>query len=169
MKKFVFAAMIALSATAFAQDTDLVLEGERWLAEHTTFVCEDGNTKALEVPTQFQSYDVQFNRLTTDYSLSNILVKANFTENGVACRYSAFLLGDKALWTVKLVDSKAYSANAAADCEAGKAVIDEALAFNEYKYLHGRAAIYVKADNAQAACGSDRIGVHFQARGIIKK
>lgn len=168
--KLLLAALLMLSAlSAMAQESDLVLPGERWLAQHTHFVCEDGNTTAMQAPAELEQFNVLFGRLTTDYSLDNVLVKARFEQNGAECRYSALLFADNAAFTAALVDSKAYAVNGASDCSEGKAAIDSVLNFNSYKYLHGRAAIYFKASNAQAACGdhSDVIGIHFQAKGKI--
>lgn len=170
MMKTILAALMTLSMTsAFAQDSDLILADERWLAEFTTFVCEDGNAKALQAPAELEKFSVQFGRLTTDFSLDNVLIKAVFIENNVECKYSAIMFADNAAWTISLVDSKAYSVNGTVGCEAGKAALDSVLSFNPYKYLHGRAAIYVAAENAQTACGvdADSIGIHFQARGRL--
>jgi len=168
MKKMIFGAFLALTITsAFAQDSDLVLNDERWLAEFTTYVCEDGNVEARQVPNELALFNVQFGRLTTDFSLDNVLIKATFTENGQECRYSAMMFADNAAWTIGLVDSKAYSVNGTTDCAEGKNALDSILEFNSYKYLHGRAAIFVNSENAEASCGSDKIGIHFQARGRI--
>jgi len=169
MKKFVAALFAVLSLTSFAQDTDLTLPGERWLAVYTTDVCADGNTRATEAPAHLSALNVVFTTLTTDQSLDNVLLKATFQDNGVECRYSALLLADNAENTISLVNSKAFSGAGAADCVAGKAVVDATLMKNTYKYLHGRAAIYVAAANAEMACGagSETIGLHFQARGRI--
>ena len=166
MKKMILAALFAVTALSntFAQSADLVLDGERWLAKWTAYVCDDGHTQATEVPAELAEYNVEFNHLGADYSLDNIIVKASYEENGVACSYSAILFADNAAWTVELVESRGLPVN---DCANGKAVIDSVLEFNSYKYLHGRAAIFVPFSNAEKACndGSGKIGIHFQVYG----
>lgn len=172
MKKSVLVSLLMTLAfsNAFAADSDLTLPGERWLAEFTAYVCEDGNTKTASVPADFAAYNVQLGRTTTDMSLDNLLVKGTFEQDGVTCNYSALLFADNAKWTAQLVDSKAYAAAGGSDCAQGKAFLDGALKFNTYKYLHGRAAIYVPATDAAAQCGgtATTIGLHFQVRGKIQ-
>lgn len=171
MKKVILASMLALSfSQAFANDGDLTLPGERWLAKFTAFVCGDGNTQTASVPAEFAAKKVVFGRATTDYSLDNLLIKATFEENGAVCNYSALLFADNAAWTVKLVDSKAFSAANESSCVEGKAFLDAALADNAYKYLHGRAAIFVPTTDAAAQCGEGNttVGLHFQVSGKIQ-
>lgn len=170
MKKIILvSAFAALSlTTAIANDGDLTMPGERWNSKFTAFVCGDGNVQAAAVPTDFAAYDIQLGRLTTDMSLDNFLLRATFVENGVSCRYSAILLADNAAWTIKLVDSKAFSAEGTS-CASGKEVIDAALADNSYKYLHGRAAIFAPVAGAEASCGAGAttVGLHFQVTGKL--
>lgn len=171
MKSIFAALVIALSFSAASANTDLVLpEQERWLAEFTAYVCEDGNTQTASVPEEFAAFNVKLGRTTTDYSLDNLLVKGTFEQDGATCNYSALLFADNAAWNVKLVDSKAYASAGTSDCAAGKAMLDSKLAFNDYKYLHGRAAIFVPAKDAALQCGTgaETIGLHFQVRGRIK-
>lgn len=172
MKKTILVSLLtALSfSNAFAAETDLTLPGERWLAKFSAYVCEDGNTPTSSIPEQFAAINTAFGRATTDMSLDNILLKATFDEAGVSCNYSALIFADNAAWTATLVDSKAYAPNGGADCSQGKAVLDAALKFNNYKYLHGRAAIYVPAKDAALQCGAgaSTIGLHFQVQGKIK-
>lgn len=172
MKKSVFAALLmTLAFSSSFANTDLVLpEEERWLAEFTAYVCEDGNTQTASVPEEFAAFNVKLGRTTTDYTLDNLLVKGTFEQDGATCNYSVLLLADNAAWNVKLVDSKAYAPNGGSDCAAGKAMLDSKFAFNNYKYLHGRAAIFVPATDAALQCGTgaDSIGLHFQVRGRIK-
>ena len=164
----ILVAAFALSAvsSAFA-NTDLALENERWYGKFTAYVCNDGNTQAAEVPAEFAGYNVEFGHIGTDYSLDNFIMKATFTENGTECSYSAFLTADNAAWTIALTESRAFAVNGNGTCEEGKAVIDQVLTFNNYKYLHGRAAIYSTFSNADVACadGSGKIGLHFQVLG----
>lgn len=170
MKKFIFAALLSVlsvSCAFAAQNTDLVLENERWYGKFTAYVCDDGNTQALEVPAEFADYNVTFAHIGTDYSLDNFVMTATFEENGTKCNYSALLLADNAAWTIALTESKAYATEGTGSCGAGQAMIDEVLAFNNYKYLHGRAAIYFPFSNSITACvdGSGKIGLHFQVLG----
>jgi hypothetical protein len=172
MKKIIMAALLSALclATAFATEGDLTIPGERWNSKFTAYVCHDGNTQTNAVPAQFASRNVVFGKMTTDFSLDNYLLRATFEENGAVCNYSAILLADNAAWTIKLVESKAYSTNEAATCLEGKAALDAALNFNSYKYLHGRAALYVPATDASALCGADAttVGLHFQVTGRIQ-
>ncbi len=166
MKLLILAALF--SATAFAsQNTDLVLENERWYGKFTTYVCDDGNTQALEVPAEMADYNVEFGHIGTDYSLDNFILKGTFEENGTKCSYSAFLTADNAAWTIALSESRAFATEGTGTCANGQALIDDVLAFNNYKYLHGRAAIFVPFSNANTACldGSGKIGIHFQVLG----
>lgn len=173
MKKATFLSLLmTLSfSSAFAADSDLTLPGERWLAKFTAYVCEDGNTQTASVPAQFADINAVFGRATTDMSLDNLLIKATFDEAGVACNYSALVFADNAAWTATLVESKAYAPNGGADCAQGKAVLDAALKFNSYKYLHGRAAIFVPAADAAVQCSatSTTVGLHFQVQGKIQQ
>ena len=43
------------------------------------------------------------------------------------------------------------------------------LAFNNYKYLHGRAAVYIPVSDAALQCGAEAtsVGLHFQVTGKI--
>lgn len=167
MKKIIFALMLTLPMAQAHADQDLVLEGERWLAKFTGYVCDDGNTQA-STPAEIASKNILFTTASTDMSLDNILLKATFEENGSVCRYSAMLFADNAAWTIKLVDSKAYATSGTSDCAEGKAYLDNLLTFNTYKYLHGRAAIYVPVADAAQLCSSDKVGIHIQVTGRVK-
>jgi hypothetical protein len=165
MKKIILAIAFALSSTAFA-NTDLVLEGERWFGKWTAYVCDDGYTQATEVPAELAEYNVQFGHVGTTYNLNRFLIKATFEENGTKCSYSSFLDGDKTAWTIALDYSQAVATEGEGSCEQGKALVDQILAFNKYKYLHGRAAIYFDFSNSATACaGESKIGLHFQVQG----
>lgn len=156
--------------TAFASVGDLTLPDARWVGKFTAYVCDqNGNVKTEKAPTAFAEKDVVFGAIYTDYSLDNVLVKATFTEDGVACNYSALIFADNAGWTAALVDSKAYSPTAGSECLQGKTVIDAALKFNKYAYLHGRVAIFSAVPGSEVACGADakEVGLHFQATGKL--
>lgn len=172
MTKNIFAALLITVSisSAFAADSDLTLPNERWLSKFTAYVCEDGNTQTTSTPEQFAAFNVAFGKVSTDYSLDNYLLKATFDQDGATCSYSAIMLADNAAWTIKLVDSKAYATTGTSDCVAGKAFLDQTLAANTYKYLHGRAAIFVPAKDAAAQCGaqSTTVGLHFQVTGRVQ-
>lgn len=169
MKKFILGAALSLVTvtSAFAANTDLVLENERWFGKFTKYVCDDGNTEASEVPVELADYAVEFGHIGTDYSLDNFIIKATFVEDGSKCSYSAFLTADNAAWTIALDESRAFAVEGLSTCEAGKAQLDQVLAFNNYKYLHGRAALYMPSSNADVACGdaTGKVGIHFQVLG----
>lgn len=170
MKKIILTAAFALTAISSvfaAENTDLELENERWFGKFTAYVCNDGNTQASEAPSELADYQVEFGHIGTDYSLDNFIMKAVFVENGTKCSYSAFLTADNAAWTITLDQSKAFATEGSGTCSQGQALIDQVLAFNNYTYLHGRAAIYSTFSNADVACadGSGKIGIHFQVLG----
>lgn len=171
MKKIILASVFAALSftTAIANDGDLTMPGERWNSKFTAFVCGDGNIQASAVPTDFQSYEIEIGRMTTDMSLDNFLLRATFIENDVTCNYSAILLADNAAWTIKLVESKAFAVDGGSECLGGKAVIDSALADNKYIYLHGRAAIWAPVAGAELSCGATAttVGLHFQVTGKL--
>lgn len=161
---FVLATLTMTSAFA----NELTLPGERWLAKFTGYVCADGNTQTAAVPAAFAALNVNFGRMTTDYSLDNILLKGTFVDAGTVCNYSALLFADNAAWTLKLVESRAFSADGLS-CANGKAALDTLLAFNPYKYLHGRAAVFIPVQDAAAQCGTGAtaVGLHFQVQGRL--
>lgn len=170
MKKFVLMAALALLTAAFAgaNEGDLVLPGERWLGKFDKYICAAFGA-AVERPAAFEAFNVNFEQVTTDYSLDNVLLKASFEENGVYCRYSALLFADNAAFTIQLVESKAY-APAGGSCENGKALLDTALTFNEYLYYGHphNAAIMVSVPGATEVCGQDRVGVNFVLKGRLQ-
>lgn len=171
MKKIIMTGLFTalFLTTAIANDGDLTMPGERWNSKFTAFVCGDGNTQASETPIDFATYGIELGQMTTDISLDNFLLRATFVENNVTCKYSAILLADNAAWTIKLINSKAYAIDGDSQCLEGKAVIDSALADNQYKYLHGRAAIWAPVNGAEISCGasSNTVGLHFQVLGKL--
>ncbi|AHZ84128.1 hypothetical protein [Bdellovibrio bacteriovorus] len=166
MKKFVLALLLVLPFSAQANQ-DLVLDGERWLAKFTAYVCDDGNTQTA-TPVDISSRNIIFTTASADYSLDNILLKATYTEGDSTCNYSTLMLADNALWTVSLSQSKAYATSGTSDCSEGKAYLDQLLAKNDYKYLHGRVAVYVPVSDAADLCDSDKVGIHIQVTGRVK-
>ena len=172
MKSILLASTFSILSltTAFASEGDLTLPDARWQGKFTAYVCDQaGNVKTETAPTAFSDRDVVFGAIFTDYSLDNVLLKATYREAGVVCNYSALILADNAAWTATLVDSRAYAAEGTSTCAEGKAVIDAALKFNKYAYLHGRVAIFSAIPGAQASCGAaaTEVGLHFQATGKL--
>lgn len=165
MKKTMIALFVTLMTTQAVASQDLVLEGERWLAKFTGYVCDDGNTPAAGVPQEFANFGVQFTSAAADYSLDNIILKATFVEDQSVCNYSAILFADNANHTVALTQSHAYDPAGTTSCVYGKAILDSFLSFNNYKYLHGRVAIYIPVAQAEAFCSSDVVGLHLQVTG----
>ncbi len=157
-------ALVALMAVT-VNASDLQLDGERWLSKFDAFVCDDGFVAATEEPAELTAHKVEFTKLSTDYSLDNVLITATFEENGVKCSYSSLLAANNTAWTVDLVESRALPE---ADCTEGKAALDTILAANDYKYLHGAAAIFFEFSNSEAACGSSKIGIRFRVSGRVQ-
>ena len=164
MKKMILALVAVMAVSANA--SDLQLDGERWLSKFDTYVCDGGFVAATEVPAELAAHNVEFTKLSTDYSLDNVLITATFEENGVKCSYSSLLAANNTAWTVDLVESKALPE---ADCTEGKAMLDTVLEANDYKYLHGAAAIFFEFSNSDVACaGSDKIGMRFRVSGRVQ-
>ncbi|MFG1501323.1 hypothetical protein ABMA70_14035 [Halobacteriovorax sp. XZX-3] len=165
MKKSLIALLSLLSVSAIA-NTDLVLEGERWLAQHKGYVCA-AFTDYTNAPASHNNMNVKFEKLSTDYTLDNILIKATFENvDGIECSYSSILFADNAASTIDLVDSRAFSkVDASADCSEGKAVLDAQLANNDYLYWGHphHATIMVPATGAAEVCGegATHIGIDF--------
>lgn len=168
-KFFALALLLTVSLSSYAQSGDLVLQGEKWLAKHTGVICA-AFTPNVALPSGFAKIDVKFEKITTDMTLDNGLIKATFVENGNLCRYNAFLLADNAAATIRLVDSKAYSANNDVDCSNGKSVLDAALESNDYLYYGHphNLAIMMPVEGAAAVCnGSNLIGLNFVVAGKV--
>ncbi len=161
-----------LTASTFA-NTDLVLEGERWLASHKGYVCA-AFTDYTAAPASHADLNVKFEKLSTDYTLDNILIKATFENvDGVECSYSSILFADNAASTIVLVDSRAFSKEvASADCSEGKTILDDQLADNDYLYWGHphHATIMVPAAGAADICGAGatHIGIDFMVSGRVK-
>jgi hypothetical protein len=171
MKKLIILSL-ALTMTltsAFAQEGDLVLQGEKWIATHTGYVCDTTGTK-VEAPASFNKLNVIFEKITTDASLDNGLIKASFVENGKACRYNAFVFADNSSNNIRLVESKAYAPMGDSECFEGKAMLDAALESNAYLYYGHphNLAIMVPAEGAEAVCGSPLIGINFIVSGRVR-
>jgi hypothetical protein len=168
-KLLVLSFSLILSLTATAQEGDLVLQGEKWIASHTGYVCDTSGTK-VEAPSSFDKFQVSFEKITTDASLDNGLIKATFIENGKTCRYNAFVFADNSSNTIRLVESKAYAPQGDSECFEGKIMLDAALESNDYLYYGHphNLAIMVPAEGADAICGSSLIGINFIVSGRVR-
>ena len=170
MKKFLAVALTTLSMSAFAQDGDLVLQGEKWIAKSTGYICAAfGPT--VEAPSAFSQLDVKFEKVTADSTLDNGLIKGTFTENGKACRYNAIIFADNAASTYRLVTSKAYAPADNSECAEGKALLDAAFAGGDYLYWgHPHNLTFMSPlTEADASCpGATHIGINFVVSGRIK-
>lgn len=160
-----------LAGTAFAGEGDLTLPGEKWIATFNHYVCSE-TTPAAVRPAALDALDVQFERITTDASLDNVLLKATFTEDGKTCRYNAILFADNAARTVRLVESKAYASAGDEDCADGRALLDEKLQGTDYLYYGHphNVAIMLPVDDAAALCGegAEAVGVNFVVSGRVQ-
>jgi hypothetical protein len=177
MKKIILASLLSILSThSFAQNGDLVLKGEKWIAAFKGYVCsKDGQT--VQAPKGFADLNVVFETLTTDATLDNGLIKAKFTaKNKVVCNYSALIFADNAAYTMRLVESKAFTPanklrfNTA--CDNGKMIIDAALESNEYLY-YGKPhniALMAPVEGSEKVCGAlKRVGINFVVSGRIQK
>ena len=171
MKKVIVSLMfIALSATTLAEGGDLTIPGERWQTTFNKYICNNVVTNAA-TPVEFSRINVQFGNVTTDYTLDNGLMKATFEENGKVCNYSAILLADNALSTIKLVTSKAYAVNGDTECTEGQKVIDDAFKGpNQYLYYghpHNLAVMIPVSDAGNICPGQETMGVNFVLTGKL--
>lgn len=168
--KFLTAFLATLSLSAFANEGDLVLQGEKWVAKHTGYKCAAFGADVAR-PASLEKLNVAFEKVTTDSTLDNGLIKATFTEDGVVCRYSAIIFADNAASTIRLVQSKSYSPSKASDCAEGKRVLDAA--FESINYLYWghphNLTMMVPVEGAQATCGADVIGINFVVSGRVSK
>lgn len=149
---------------------DLVLPGEKWLAVFNKYVC-DARGIQVAAPSALEALQVKFDRLTTDSTLDNALIKATFVVGGQTCRYSAILFADNAAQTSKLVESRAFSAESDVDCSAGRTVLDQALSFNQYLYYGHphNLAFMMPGVGAETVCGAgaQTVGPNFVVKGKI--
>lgn len=169
-KLLILSFALLLSLTATAQNGDLVLQGEKWIASHTGYVCNTTGTK-VEAPSSFKKFQVSFEKITTDASLDNGLIKATFIENGKTCRYNAFVFADNSANTIRLVESKAYAPEGNSECFEGKTMLDAALESNDYLYYgHPHSlAIMTSVEGAEAVCGTSLIGINFIVSGRVRQ
>lgn len=115
---------------------------------------------------------MKFERITTDSTLDNVLLKASFTENGKACRYNAILFADNAANTYRLVTSKGYSPMDNSECLEGKSILDNAFAGKEYitwSHRPENVALMIPLEAADMSCpGATELGVNFVVAGRIR-
>ncbi len=170
LKQALLATLLSSSFSAVAAE-DLVLPGERWLANNGGYVCGAATTQKVSGPEALEEIQASFKTLTSDYSLDNGLIKATFVEDENLCNYSALMFADNAGYTMKLVDSKAYSTAKDASCAVGKALLDEALAFNKYLYW-GRPhhiTLMIPDSDGTKGCAADQstVGIDFVVAGRL--
>ena len=169
--KFIIATVFAaLSLSAFAQEGDLVLQGEKWIAKFTGYKCAAFGADVAR-PAALEKLNVVFEKLTTDSTLDNGLVKATFTQDGVNCRYNAIIFADNAASTIRLVESKSYSPEKKSECNEGKVVLDAALESIDYLYWghpHNLTRM-APVEGAEAVCGNGLIGFNFVVAGRVQK
>lgn len=164
MKKL-FVCLLALVAAAQAFANDLVLANERYGTVFAKYICSDWNENA-PIPADFAAHGIVFEKLTGDQALSNFLVTANYkAANGAACRYNVILGRDRAGKFVTGTASKAYAVAGAADCTAGKALLDATFSTRigyamEPVHPHRFLSIQIPARNS--ACGNQAIHAVFQ-------
>ena len=170
MKKLFILSLMVLFSTQAVIAQDMELPGEKWIAKFNKYVCSNTGV-AVDAPKAFTDLNVAFEQITTDSTLDNGLLKATFTVEGKTCRYNALMFADNAAYTIRLVESKAYSLEEA-NCTDGKALLDAALESNSYLY-YGRPhniAIMVSVDGATEVCnGSSAVGINFVVAGRVNK
>jgi hypothetical protein len=172
VKKVILSAIVAVvSASSFAQSSELSLPGEKWLAKFDGFVCSKDGVK-VSAPVGFATYNVVFEKMTSDFTLDNGLIRASFEEEGRLCRYNAIILADNAAGTSRLVESSAYAVNGKALCNDGKAALDSFFESNTYLYYgkpHNIAFMANIAGAEEVCAGSSLVGVNFVVAGKVQK
>lgn len=157
--KILFLALALIAPQAYAAEGDLVLPGARFLANFDRFICNDFSEEGVPMPNSLQGFGLQFDQLQVDGMTVAALITANYEENGQACRYSA-LLARGARSALNLKESKAFSADAASSCEAGKAVIDALVAKMTFSVTKPINFIGLRVPAVDASvCGEDAKGV----------
>lgn len=170
--KIVLAAflMTSLSGVGLATEDELTIPGEKWLAQFNGYVCSE-TVPAAQRPASLEGLDVQFEQITTDATLDNVLLKATFMEDGKLCRYNAVLLADNAAKTTVIVESKAFAPTLDSECAAGKDLLDNSLQQNSYLYYGHphNVAIMLPVEDASALCGdgAESVGANFVVKGRI--
>lgn len=169
MKKLLVAALALMSLASFANE-DLTLPGAKWVAKYKNYVCNSYENEVYQ-PSAHSSMNLIWGTLVTDRTLDNGLVKATFTtRNGQLCKYSAILLADNALKTIRLVESRAFAvASPAISCDEGKDVVDALLENNEYLYAGKPHNLSIMVPFAGACKGQGKIGVNFVVAGRIQQ
>ncbi len=171
MKLIALLTLSFMSVFAQAQEQDLELAGERWVAGHKGYLCEAFGDY-VSVPTSHSKMNFTVERLSTDRTLDNVLIVATFEEEGVTCRYSSLLFADNDKGTVELLQSKAYSPTLESNCLVGKQILDEQLQFNDYLYWGHphHVTIMIPENSANSICnnGTGLIGVDFTLTRVIR-
>lgn len=172
LKRSALFLMAMLSTSTFSVEGDLVLEGERWIAKSSGYICQ-AYGENVNSPLSHADMNVQFEAVTTDYSLDNGLVKATFMENGQKCRYSALMFADNDAATIRLVQSKAFSPSSNEGCQNGREQLDAHLADNNYLYWGHphHLTIMLPVESAESLCGqgATHVGLDFTVSGRIGK
>lgn len=160
---------LLLSVSAFGND--LELPGEKWLASHTGYIC-NAFGEEIDAPASHALYNVEFTGLSTDRTLDNVLVKANFEQEGSTCSYSLRLFADNDAGTTVYVDSKAYATSGASDCLAGKELLDSQLSSNQYLYWGHphHVSLVIEENSAATLCGGNAatVAIDFVVSGVIR-
>lgn len=164
--------LVLVSSAAMANEGDLTLPGERWVTKFDNYIC-NAFQPSVQRPADYEALDVKFEKASSDRTLSNVILVANFKVNGATCRYSAILLGDKKAFTAQLVTSKAYAPNEDADCTIGKNLLDSQLAQFPYLYYghpHHIGFVLPFADAEQiCGAGATNVVVDFVLAGRIQQ
>lgn len=161
---------VASFSSAFAQEADLSIPGEKWVAKFTGYICA-AFTPNVAQPADHAALKVKFETVTTDSTLDNGVIRGTFENNGKVCRYSAIILADNAASTLRLVQSKAFSTEADVDCSEGKSILDAGFEANNYLYYghpHNLAIMTPMAGAAEVCgAGAQFVGVNFVVAGKL--
>lgn len=167
--KFLFLSSVLNLSFALGHEGDLVLEGERWISKFNGYVCDESG-ESVATPSSFTELNVTFEKLTTDRSLDNVLIKGSFKQDGAVCRYSALLFADNDIKTFSFVESRAFAVAGASDCSFGKRILDDSFQFGDYLYYGHphNVALMASVRGALNVCGGDTVGVNFVVSGRVQ-
>lgn len=171
MKQLIMFSLLLISSlgSVAAQENDLNLPGEKWIASHSGYMCA-AYGETVSAPSAFSDINVKFEKITTDSTLDNGLLKATFEEDGATCRYSALIFADNAAATIRLVESKAFSHESESSCAHGKSIIDAAFESTNYLYWGHphNLTVMVPVAGAETVCNGNLVGVNFVVSGRVK-
>lgn len=144
----------------------------RWGGKAAGYVCEAAVATFVATPVEYSDLNVQWGTVVTDFTLDNGLLLATFSSDAdTTCSYSAIMLANSTTKNISLVESRAFASVGEGSCAAGKAILDEKLASNQYLWKESRKHLTILAPSvsAESICGAgvEAVGIDFVFTGKI--